>query len=483
MGAVLVQNVEKDNAAQMPFKDGTPMFHENVQAGIRITGGDPVRLRTLTTLRWLAIAGQVVTLVMAPAYFGLVLPVGLCAAAVGLSVAANLVFMTAFADTRRLSENEALATLLFDLAQLALLVSLTGGLTNPFALLVLAPVTISATALNLRSTVTVAVAAVVLVSLAAWFHLPLRLADGGILVVPPLFRFGFWLSIVIGIVFLAVYSWRVASEIRAMSDALFAAQMALAREQKLTDLGGVIAAAAHELGTPLATIKLVSTEMIDELDGQDSLREDAMLIRDQADRCRDILRSMGRAGKDDLHLKQAPLTAVVHEAAEPHLARGKEVIFQWGPDAGKPPNILRRPEMIHGLRNLVQNAVDFAKARVWVDVEWTAHQVTVRITDDGEGFPGQLIGRIGDPFVRLRKTAVEDASRGGYEGMGLGLFIAKTLLERTGADLSFANAADPFLTPQERPERCGAVVAVTWPLAAILAPVDLVTGENLPHPV
>jgi two-component system, sensor histidine kinase RegB len=458
------------------------MFQANVLQGIRDTSGDRIRLRTLTNLRWMAISGQTVALIVAPWYFGLILPLGICTMAVGLSIMANLVFMIASPDNKRLTETEALLMLVFDLAQLALLLSVTGGLTNPFALLMLAPVTISATALNLRATVTVAVTAIVLVTVSGRFNVPLLLPDGKVLVVPPLFRFGFWVAIIIGIVFLAVYSWRVATEIRAMSDALFAAQMALAREQKLTDLGGVVAAAAHELGTPLATITLVSTEMIAELVGQGDLHDDAVLIREQADRCRDILRSMGQTGKDDLHLKQAPLTAVVHEAAEPHLLRDKAVIFTELPDSSspKPPNILRRPEVIHGLRNLVQNAVDFAQHKVWVDIRWGPREILIRITDDGQGFPPQLIGRIGDPFVRLKRTTNEKL-RKDYEGMGLGLFIAKTLLERTGAELTFANAADPFLTPSERPERCGAVVQVKWPVSAILAPSDLVSGENQPN--
>jgi two-component system sensor histidine kinase RegB len=377
----------------------------------------------------------------------------------------------------RLAMAEALWMLLFDLAQLGLLLIWTGGLTNPFSLLVLAPVTISATALNLRSTVLVTVSAIVVVTMTDLFGPPLRMMDGTELAVPPLLRFGTWLAIVIGILFLALYSRRVATEIRAMSDALFAAQMALAREQKLTDLGGVVAAAAHELGTPLATIKLVSTEMIDDLKGQGQLMEDAQLIRDQADRCRDILRSMGRMGKDDLHLKRAPLVAVVREAAEPHLARNREVIFVEQGGLDKMPNIERRPELIHGIRNLVQNAVDFSRAKVWVDVTWTAQNVTVRISDDGPGFPAQLLGRIGDPFVRLKRQPFEETLRKDYEGMGLGLFIAKTLLERTGAEMIFANATDPFLNAGERPERCGAIVQVVWPLR-LIAVADGAMGQN-----
>jgi two-component system sensor histidine kinase RegB len=259
--------------------------------------------------------------------------------------------------------------------------------------------------------------------------------------------------------------------------------MALAREQKLTDLGGVVAAAAHELGTPLATIKLVSAEMMEELKDRPQLLEDAKLIRDQADRCRDILRSMGRAGKDDLHLRQAPLGSVLREAAEPHMGRGRQVEFSLvsGPNGSeRQPTILRRPELIHGLRNLVQNAVDFCRTTVWIDGEWTDRTITIRIVDDGEGYPPQVIGRIGDPFVRSRRSAQDLAQRPEYEGMGLGLFIAKTLLERTGAELSFANASDPFLTPEERPERCGAIVELVWRTSELVAPPNSAVGDNLP---
>jgi two-component system sensor histidine kinase RegB len=164
---------------------------------------------------------------------------------------------------------------------------------------------------------------------------------------------------------------------------------------------------------------------------------------------------------------------VLREAAEPHMGRGKQVEFALfpGPDGGeRQPTILRRPEVIHGLRNLIQNAVDFAHSTVWVDGEWTDSKVTVRIVDDGDGYPAQVIGRIGDPFVRSRRSAQDLARRPEYEGMGLGLFIAKTLLERTGAELSFANASDPFLAADERPERSGAIVELVWKAEDLIAP-------------
>lgn len=445
----------------------------------RESHSDWVRLRTLILIRWIAIFGQIVAIAVAQRVYRVDLDLGLCFAAVGAAVIANLVAVFVFPETKRLSEVGATLTLLFDTAQIAALLYLTGGLNNPFALLILAPTTIAATALQTRATVFLGLMTIALVSLVARVHRPLAMQDGGMITVPGIFEFGFWLAIVIGVVFQGLYARRVASEIHSMGEALLATQMALAREQKLTDLGGVVAAAAHELGTPLATIKLASAELADELADHPDLRADAELIRDQADRCRDILRSMGRAGKDDLHLHRAPLAAVVREAAEPHAGRGKALHIGAGAGTGPQPVIRRQPEVIHGLRNLIQNAVDFARGNVWVDLGWTDDRVRLRIVDDGEGFPPHLIGRIGDPFMRRRKTEAERAKRPEYEGMGLGLFIAKTLLERTGAELSFANARDPFLTAEEQPERSGAIVEVVWPRARIEAPGEAL-GLNRP---
>jgi len=436
------------------------------------TRSEWVRLRTLLVLRWLAILGQTVTVVTASLYLGLRVELGLCFLAIGASVVSNLIAMSIFPENQRLSDRDAMLTLLFDLSQLSFLLFLTGGLNNPFALLILAPVTISATALTVRSTAILGVLAVAMISVLALFHVPLITETGEILQLPDLFMLGFWISITIGIVFLSAYAHRITTETHSMSQALLATQMALAREQKLTDLGGVVAAAAHELGTPLATIKLVSTELAEELEGQPELAEDARLIREQADRCRDILRSMGRAGKDDLHMRSAPLGAVVREAAEPHADRGIAVLHDFRPDPGAPPGqptVWRKPEVIHGLRNLVQNAVDFASTTVWVDASWGGGEIRVRITDDGPGYPPDLMGRLGDPFLSRRARA-QSPDRPGYEGMGLGLFIAKTLLERSGARVGFLNASDPFLSAEDKKDRGGAIVQVTWPHPRLALP-------------
>ena len=434
-----------------------------------------IRMRTLILLRWVAIVGQFTAITVAQQYYDVQLELGLCYFAIGISVMGNLTAILLFPENKRLSEFENFLMVLFDLMQLSVLLYLTGGLNNPFALLLVGPVTISATVMSTRSTLVIGGVAVVLSTLLAQFHLPLRTNLGLVLDIPDILLFGNWAAIIIAIVFIGAYSHRISSEVQSMSEALSATHMALAREQKLTDLGGVVAAAAHELGTPLATIKLASSELLEELDDRPELREDAALIREQADRCRDILRDMGRAGKDDLHLRQAPLSTVIHESAEPHINRGKEVHFAEGPVQDgdvQQPSILRKPEIIHGLRNLIQNGVDFARDNVWVEAEWTSDTITVCIMDDGRGYPSHMIGRIGDPFMRRRR--VDRNSRPEYEGMGLGLFIAKTLLERSGATLYFANGSDPYQNLTDQPDRRGAIVKVIWPRKLI----DAQTGDT-----
>lgn len=441
---------------------------------------DWVPLRIVTLLRWVAIAGQTAAVVAASRLLGLDIATGPASVAIGSAVLVNL-FATFLAPRgRRLAEREVAALLAFDIVQLAVLLALTGGLSNPFAMLILGPVTVAATVLPERRSLALGALTVALITAMGPLHLPLG-TPAGPLELPRLFLVGVWLALVIGVVFLGRYAQRVTAEVAAMGEALAATRMALSREQRLTDLGGVVAAAAHELGTPLATIKVASSELALELGAPEyrdrpDLREDARLIGREVDRCRDTLRAMGQAGRRDPFLDRVPAEALLREAAGPHTARGKvvEVRVAEGPRSGPQPAMPRRPEIVHGLRNLVQNAVDFAAFRVVLRLDWTEESLTIRINDDGPGFAASDLGRIGDPFLRRRPAGADpfrsrpaggtDAPRGasdatarpGYGGMGLGLFIAKTLLERTGARLAFANAPEG-----------GAVVAVRWPRAAL----------------
>lgn len=441
--------------------------------------GSFIRLRTMIWLRWFAIVGQLTAITLAQKFYNLQLELGLCYLAIGVSIVGNLIAIFVFPENKRLNEAENFLMVLFDLLQLSFLLYLTGGLHNPFTILILGPVIVSATIMTLRSTIIIGATALALVTLMMFFHLPLRTEQGFILRIADVFVFGQWVAITIAVIFLSLYARQITEEMNSMSDAVVATQMALSRTQMLNNLGGVVAAAAHELGTPLATIKLTSAELIEDLDDHPDLQEDARLIRDQADRCRDILQSMGRAGKEDLQIRSAPLLEVIREAAEPHVNRGKDVLIDGLGDENEithdQPLVLRRPEVIHGLRNLIQNAVDFARATVWVEARWDEKTVSMRIMDDGPGYPTNLLGRIGDPFVRNRRTERDRTTRPEYEGMGLGLFIAKTLLERSGAELSFANGSDRM---NGTSKRRGAVVEVIWPREAIVPPT-LPKGEGI----
>ncbi len=440
--------------------------------------GSFIRLRTMIWLRWCAIVGQLAAITLAQKFYNLQLEVGLCYLAVGVSIVGNLIAIFVFPENKRLNEAENFLMVLFDLLQLCFLIYLTGGLHNPFTILILGPVIVSATIMTLRSTIIIGATALTLVTLMVFFHLPLRTEQGFIMRIADVFVFGQWTAITIAVIFLSLYARQITEEMNSMGDAVVATQMALSRTQMLNNLGGVVAAAAHELGTPLATIKLASAELIEDLADKPELQDDARLIRQQADRCRDILQSMGRAGKEDLQIRSAPLVEMIREAAEPHLNRGKDVLIETlGSDDEvlSLPLALRRPEIIHGLRNLIQNAVDFARATVWVEARWTENEVSIRIMDDGPGYPTNMLGRIGDPFVRNRRTERDRTARPEYEGMGLGLFIAKTLLQRSGAELSFANGADKV---NGSSQRRGAVVEVVWPRDAIVPP-SLPKGEGI----
>lgn len=429
-----------------------------------------VRLRTLAYVRLVALSGQIAALVVGQVAFGLRFENGLVALVIGAAGVSILLSLFLYPAAKRLSDTEASLTFLFDIAQLSCLLYLTGGITNPFALLIMAPVAVAATALRPRSTLLLSLVAIALITLVSITYRPLRFADGTLLDVAPILTFGHWAAIVIGIAFQTFYAQRIAAEANSMADALLAAQMALSREQKLTDLGGVVAATAHELGTPLATIKLVSAELAEELADRPDLMEDARLLVQQADRCRTILHSMGRRGKDDTMMRRAPLEAVLNEAAEPHLNRGKQVHFLLRQSDGSStpqPLIQRRPELIHGLRNLIQNAVDFAASEVWVDASWTAQTLRIRIIDDGTGFSAQVLGSIGEPFIGRGRDPNRPKRRPGYSGMGLGMFIAKTLLERTGARMEFLNCDGAIKTLPGAPVLTGALVDLTWPLSRI----------------
>lgn len=441
--------------------------------------GDWVRLRTLVFLRWVAITGQAAAVLISTQVLDFALPLPMCALVISASVSFNIIAHIVHPAEKRLSERGTLLSLFFDLAQLVTMLMLTGGLNNPFAMLILAPVTIASTALRMQSTIILGLAAMACIPLVAFVHLPLEHADGSALEAPALFQYGIGASLAIGLVFLGLYARRVTVEGYTMSQALSATQLALAREQRLAAIGGIAAAAAHELGTPLATIKLVAGELARDLADHPELSEDVALIQTEAARCGEIMRDLSQGGRDDRHVKLAPISAVIEEAAQPHLNRGKDLVIRVdgvvSSEAGDGQPLIRRsPELVHGLRNAIQNAVDFAKDRVWIDADQIKEELRIAVGDDGPGFSPEIMPRLGQPYVSSRARGDRKSFDGHYEGMGLGLFIARTLLERTGAAMSFANGADAeerrreAKTPSALARPPGAVIELRWPRDALI---------------
>lgn len=399
---------------------------------------DPVRLRTLTLIRWVAIVGQALALLVVHFGFGFPVPLAAAFAVVGASLILNLIVMTGRPTPVRLGERAAAAFLAFDIMQLTALLYLTGGLENQFAFLLLAPVAVSATILTVRSTFALCVLSIASITLLAVVHYPLPWAEGGF-TVPQVYILGTWVALAIGIVFFAIYTWRVAEEARRMSNALAASQLALAREQQLAALGGLAAAAAHELGSPLGTIAVVSGEIARDLPAESPLSDDVRLLISETARCRDILAELAnRSGEGEDRSSPfalLPVHVLVQAAAERHQQEHVRFSFNNLPihDDGKlsEPVVTRSPEIIHGLGNIIQNAVQFASSTVYISTGWDTETIRVTIRDDGPGFPPGLLERLGEPYISSRGSA------GGH--MGLGVFIAQTLLQRSGAGIAFRN--------------------------------------------
>ena len=417
-----------------------------------------VRLDTILRLRWLAALGQLAAIFVVEQGLEFELPIIPCLVIIGLSALLNLALQMAFNPMQRLEPVYAAALLALNIIELAGLLYLTGGLQNPFSFMFLAPVLISATALPVRMTVTLGVLAVACAAVLVFFFQPLPWEGDEPLVLPPIYLLGVWLSIVLAIGVTSLYSFQVTEEARQLADALAATELVLAREQHLTQLDGLAAAAAHELGTPLSTIVLVSRELERTLqdDAQDNAQasSDIKTLREQAQRCRDILAKitqLSSAGGPFDHMK---LSTLIEEAVAPHRDFGVAIKVRIAVSGAKEPVGARNPAILYGVGNILENAVDFARATVEVNAWWNNETIEIVISDDGPGFAPEIIRRIGEPYLsRRRGTDDAQSARG---GLGLGVFIARTLLERTGAKVSFANRTFPDH---------GAVVTITWPRA------------------
>ncbi|MGE0594743.1 MAG: ActS/PrrB/RegB family redox-sensitive histidine kinase [Hyphomonadaceae bacterium] len=411
-----------------------------------------VRLRTLVLLRWLAVFGQTIAVLFVRYFLDVEFPVFWALSAIGVSVALNIALMLRRRSQDLAREWEAALQLAYDVVQLAVLLALTGGPQNPFVFLFVAPVAVSATILRPVLTATLAALTFICVGAISIWRMPLPWPEGFSFVIPPLYEMGVVAAVLIGLGFTSVYAWRVAAEEERLNIALNAVQAVLAREQTLSALGGLAAAAAHELGTPLATIHLVAKEMMRGLPSGDPRAEDLGLLVSQSERCRAILAQLSaRREEVDVMVARAPIRALLTEIAEPHTGLGADIVIHA--EGEGPLDIRRMPEIIHALGAIVENAVGFANSRVDVEALWRPDSIEIAVCDDGPGFAPGVLNRLGEPYLTER-----DAGSAG--GLGLGFFIAKTLLERTGAKVEVRNRPAPA---------SGAIVRARWPRAAIEA--------------
>jgi two-component system sensor histidine kinase RegB len=418
-----------------------------------------VRLRVQTALRWMAIAGQAAAVAIIYLGFGFDLPLAETLFVIGLAMALNIALLALFPANHMLTQRQTALFLAYDMGQLGLLF-FTGGLLNPFSLLLLAPVTISASLLNARTTAILVLFAGLIASLLSIFHAPLPWL-GLPPEIPELLRIGMWVALLLAMVFIPTYVWGVSREGRRMSAALTATRSVLAREQRLSALDGLAAAAAHQLGTPLGTIVLVSGELAARDDLPEGLREDVALMREEAKRCRNILADLVSEESDPV-VSQTHLRGLMEEAALEAGLHNKEIIISCRPNgllATGEPRLRRQPELIYGLGNLIENAAEFAIGKVYVAVTYSAQQVVVEVADDGPGFASDIIGRLGEPYTSSRSSkAIQDNDE---FGLGLGFFIARTLLQRSGARVTARNLKKTELIDGAMPG--GACVRVVWP--------------------
>lgn len=423
-----------------------------------------VRLDTILRLRWLAALGQLAAIFVVVQGLEYDMEIIPCVTIIGLSASLNLILQTLFNPVHRLEPLNAAALLALNIIELAGLLYCTGGLQNPFAFLFLAPVLISATALPTRLTFALGVLAGTCATVLAFYHLPLPWDSTDPLVLPQIYLLGVWFSIMTAIGVTSLYAFQVTEEARKLSDALAATELVLTREQHLTQIDGLAAAAAHELGTPLATIFLISRELVKSVDKNPELAGDLRTMSEQAQRCREILSKITQLNSSGAPFDRMRISELIEESVSPHRDFGIAIKVRIAVASAPEPVGMRNPAILYGVGNIMENAVDFAREQVEVNAWWNTESIVLSISDDGPGIPPDLLKRIGEPYLSRRRNT-EDGPR---RGLGLGVFIARTLLERTGAKVTFSNRTFPDH---------GAVVQIAWPRDAFetagrLAEVD-----------
>ena len=402
---------------------------------------------TLTILRYIAIFGQFLAINIVFFYLDLPFPIALSYAVIILGLLTNL-YLQFGIKINQLKDLYSLIFLIYDLVQLSILLYLTGGIFNPFCFLLIIPAIVSSTFLSMGSTIILGITTSFLLGIISFFHLPLPGEQMDLLHFPDFYKTGIIISILIGLIFLSYFGIRFAGETKKRSEALNKLQEVISKEYELESLGGQAAAAAHSLGTPLATITVVAKELKKEIGNDKEFSRDIDLLISQTKRCSEILKQISRKQiEEDVFLSSIKFEDLLEEIINSFKETSSKKIDLITDEDQNKFAIQRTPEIIYGLRNFIGNAVKFSKSKVKINLKSDEKEVEIKINDDGPGIPEDIINKIGEPYIKSKSKELSSNA-----GLGLGTFLGKTLLERQKAKLSF----------ERNSKLGGALVVISW---------------------
>ena len=403
--------------------------------------------KTLVNLRWIAITGQLIAINFVYFYLRLDLPYIETHIVIFIGFVTNIVLQFNI-RTNQLKDLSSSLFLVYDLLQLSVLLYLTGGIFNPFALLVIIPTIVSSTFLSMGTTIILGTLTIGLLFFLKEYHKILPGLDVYNFNFPEYYLAGALVSIIIGLVFLSYFGIKFSGETKKRSEALDKLQQVMAKEYELDSLGGLAAAAAHSLGTPLATISVVAKELKKEIGDKSNHSKDLDLLISQAKRCSDILKQISKKEiSDDQFINLIKVEDLLEEIITSfEETSDKKITLLENEDKNK-INIKRSPEIVYGLRNFIGNAIKFAGKEVRIKLISDDQNLVLVVNDDGPGFAEDIIKLIGEPYLKSRSKKITDKA-----GLGLGIFLGKTLLERKKARLTFSNKEDLK----------GAAVKISW---------------------
>ena len=412
--------------------------------------------KTLVILRWIAIFGQLFSINLVYFYLDLNFPVLLCHIIIFVGLFTNIYLQFGLKATL-LKDLYSTTFLMYDIIQLSILLFLTGGIFNPFAILLIVPTIVSSTFLSMGSTIILGTSTIILLFILTFFNMPLPGMEEYVLSFPNYYVTGILISLIIGLIFLSYFGVRFAGETKKRSDALNKLQQILAKEYELESLGGQAAAAAHSLGTPLATITVVAKEMRKEVGDNSKFTKDIDLLISQTKRCSEILKKISKKQIiDDQFISSVKLEDLLEEILNTFKETSSKTISLVCENDKNKISTKRSAEIIYGLRNFIGNAVKFSKSKVNVILKSDKKNIEISINDDGPGFPEDIKSIIGEPYIKSKSEKINLNS-----GLGLGTFLGKTLLERQLANLSFS---------QDK-ELGGAAVTISWKVINIQSSV------------